>query len=211
MATIDERFELEERLRRPARGEPIWLLAKQFPHQGEWTEDAYLSLETNQLVEFVDGCLEFLPMPTDSHQAISDFLLDALKTYVRPRKLGTIRYAPLRLRVGPKYREPDLLFLRAERDHFRHDRYWASADLVVEIVSPKQPERDWETKRIEYALAGIPEYWIADPRDNTLTIFTLDDGATAYREAGRYKEGETAASVVLQGLNIDVSALFAVE
>lgn len=211
MATVNPDIELEERLRRPARGEPVWPLADQFPHQGEWTEDSYLSLETNQLIEFVDGCLEFLPVPTDSHQAISDFLLDVLKAYVRPRKLGTIRYGPLRLRVGSKYREPDLLFLRAERDHLRHDRYWESADLVVEIVSPKQPDRDWETKRAEYAATGIPEYWIADPRDNSLTVFTLDAGATEYREAGRYQEGETAASVLLDGLNIDVSAIFASE
>jgi Uma2 family endonuclease len=150
-------------------------------------------------------------MLTDSHQAISDFLFERLKGYVRPRRLGTVRYAPLRLRVGPTYREPDLLFLRAERDHLRHERYWESADLVVEIVSPKGVERDWETKKSEYALAGIPEYWIADPRDKTLTIFTLDDGATEYREAGRYKEGDIAASILLDGLTVDVAAVFAAE
>jgi hypothetical protein len=40
------------------------------PEQGAWTEEQYLRLtdHTNQLVEFTDGVLEVLPMPTDRHQ-----------------------------------------------------------------------------------------------------------------------------------------------
>ncbi|HEX6986083.1 MAG TPA: Uma2 family endonuclease, partial [Planctomycetaceae bacterium] len=59
------------------------------------------------------------------------------------------------------------------------------------------------------AAAGIPDYWIADPRDRTLTVFTLDPGATEYREAGKYREGETARSVLPDGLTADVAAAFA--
>ncbi len=35
--------------------------------------------------------------------------------------------------------------------------------LVVEVVSPKQQERDYRHKRTEYAERHIPEYWIVDP------------------------------------------------
>ena len=52
------------------RGEPTWELALLFPFQGEWTESAYLALDTNRLIELSDGCLEFLPMPTVLHQLI---------------------------------------------------------------------------------------------------------------------------------------------
>lgn len=80
---------------------------------------------------------------------------------------------------------------------------------MVEVVSENEPNRDRVKKKREYAAAGIPEYWIADPRDKTLTIFTLEAGAAEYREAGRYREGETAWSVLLDGLAIDVTAAFA--
>ena len=200
---------IDEALRNPTPGEPPWGIAQLFEEQGEWTEEAYLAIDRNILIEFADGCLEFPPMPTDSHQALSDYLLDALKAFIRPRQLGTIRYAPLRVRIRPqKYREPDILFLRAERDHLRGEKFWQSADLVVEIVSDDDPNRDWVTKLADYAEAGIPEYWIADPRDQTLTVFTLEPGATSYREAGRYRRGDTAKSVLLDGLTIDVAAAF---
>ncbi len=200
---------IDEALRDPNPGEPAWGIAQLYDEQGEWTEEDYLAIQANILVEFVDGCLEFPPMPTDSHQALSDYLLDALKAFVRPRALGTIRYAPLRVRIRPKkYREPDILFLRSERDHLRGEKFWESADLVVEIVSADDPGRDWVKKRFDYAEAGIPEYWIADPQDRTLTVLTLDPGASEYREAGRYLEGEMARSVLLDGLTVDVAAAF---
>ena len=57
-----------------------------------------------------------------------------------------------------------------------------------------------------YAEAGIPEYWIADPRDETLTVLVLR--GDAYVEHGRYGRGETAVSVLLDGFAAEVSAVF---
>jgi Uma2 family endonuclease len=54
--------------------------------------------------------------------------------------------------------------MKAEHRNRRTFDYWEGADLVVEIVNRDDPARDLETKRAEYAEAGIPEYWIVDPR-----------------------------------------------
>ena len=48
---------------------------------------------------------------------------------------------------------------------------------MVEVVSPDDPGRDLVEKRADYAEAGIAEYWIADPRDQTIRVLTLQDGA----------------------------------
>ena len=48
--------------------EPTWDVAQLFPPQGDWSEAEYLALDTNHLVEFSQGFVEFLPMPTLSHQ-----------------------------------------------------------------------------------------------------------------------------------------------
>src|SRR2546421_762622 len=55
-----------------------WLIDN-LPKQGQWTEKEYLWLtdSTKRLVELTDGRIEVLPMPTDKHQAISYFLLQA--------------------------------------------------------------------------------------------------------------------------------------
>ena len=82
--------------------------------------------------------------------------------------------APLRLRLWrEKIREPDLLFLADANDPRRQDAYWTGADLVIEVVSRDDPQRDLVTKRSEYAQAGIPEYWIVDPQTATITVLRL--------------------------------------
>ena len=78
------------------------------PLQGLWTEAQYLQLTDHArlLLEFTDGRLEVPPMPTDRHQAISQFLFLALSPFVGTRG-GRVRHAPLRLRIRDgKFREP---------------------------------------------------------------------------------------------------------
>jgi Uma2 family endonuclease len=184
-------------------------MAQFFPRQGDWTIREYLELEADGRVEYNRGRLEFLPMPTEWHQEIAGFFYRTLYEFVRVRKLGKVYFAGLRVRTQRrKFREPDVSFLRTEKFAQRKGRYWEAADLVVEVVSDDDPARDLVKKKSEYASAGIAEYWIADPRDRTLTILTLDDGATEYREAGRYAASEMARSVLLDGLTIDVTAAF---
>src|SRR5438477_12508337 len=81
--------------------------------QGTWTEEQYLRLtdRTNRLIEFVNGSIEVLPMPTDKHQDIVQFFLFALSAFLIPRG-GKVQIAALRL-ILPEgtYREPDLLVL----------------------------------------------------------------------------------------------------
>ena len=82
-----------------------------WPLQGLWTEEQYLRLtdQTNRFIEFTEGAVEVLPMPSLQHQAISRALFLALLAYVQ-RLGGTVFYAPLRVRVAPgRFREPDLV------------------------------------------------------------------------------------------------------
>jgi hypothetical protein len=64
--------------------------------QGSWTDEEYLTLtdHTTRLVEFTDGFLELLPMPTDYHQAMVQFLLYAFDGFLKP--LAWIPMSPLR-------------------------------------------------------------------------------------------------------------------
>ncbi len=149
-------------------------LLELLPPQGDWSEDDYLWLtdRSNRLIELTDGFLEVLPMPTDEHQGILSFLEDAFKAAIGPR--GVVRFAPLRLRLrSRKFREPDLLLLLDRADPRRENRYWHGADLLLEVVSPDKPARDLIEKRRDYAEAGIPEYWIVNPLDQTILVLTL--------------------------------------
>jgi Uma2 family endonuclease len=177
------------------------------PLQGLWTEEQYLKLtdQTNHMIELADGVIEVLPMPTDKHQVILALLYELLLAAIRPLG-GKVLFAPLRIRIREgKYREPDLLLVLAADDPRRQNAYWLGADLVVEIVSSDDPERDTKVKRVDYAEAGIPEYWIVNPEDESITVLTLGDDS--YREHGVFRRGSAATSVLLQGFVVDVDAV----
>src|SRR5215216_1554045 len=77
----------------PDDAEPVWKIATLFPAQGAWSEEDYLELETNHLIEYSHGYIEVLPMPTELHQDIVLMLYELLKQYVKPRALGKILLA----------------------------------------------------------------------------------------------------------------------
>jgi Uma2 family endonuclease len=193
------------------RGDPTWELVEQFPYQGEWTEEEYLAREFDGLVEFTDGVLEFLPMVTRRHQDIWEHLYDRLRDHVRPRKLGKVYSAPMKVRIrSGKHREPDVTF--AGFDQLGPpDGPLQGARLVMEVVSGSVDDRvrDLIEKRQEYGSIGIPEYWIIDPETETITVLTLPAGKTEYAVHGEFKPGQQATSVLLPGFAVDVTACFA--
>lgn len=190
-------------------GEPVWELAHLFPSQGYWTEEEYLALNTNRLIEYSNGFLEVLPMPTMAHQDIVIFLFELLKSFVVSQSLGKVYLAPLRVRLSRKeYREPDVVFLSEERLQRSTGDYPNGADLVMEVVSGSQAdrERDLVTKRQVYAYFGIQEYWIVDPKEWQITVLRLH--GEAYAEHGRFGKGSQATSYLLPGFSVMVDEVF---
>ncbi len=98
------------------------------------------------------------------------------------------------------------MLLRDAADPRRQGQYWLGADLVVEVVSPDKPEHDLVEKRRDYAEASVPEYWIVDPRSETIAVLRLQDGA--YVEHGVFGRGAEATSALLAGFAVDVAAVF---
>lgn len=186
--------------------EPAWQIAELFPPQGEWSEQEYLALKTNRLVEFDNGNIEVLPVPTKTHQLIVLFLRDLLVAFLAGR--GLVLVAPYRLRIpGRKYREPDVIYLTPEQDSAAGEDFCEAAELVMEVVSANDPDRDYVTKRAEYAAAGVREYWIIDAPASQVTVLRLENGE--YAEHGRFGPGQQAISAILPGFAADVDNVLA--
>jgi Uma2 family endonuclease len=178
------------------------------PAQGCWSEEEYLVLtdNRNRLVEYTDGFVEVLPMPTDAHQAILGFLYLAFFHSFGPRG-GLVRFSALRLRIrSGKFREPDLMLLLSAQDSRRENRYWLGADLALEVVSEDKPERDLVDKVADYAEGHIPEYWIVNPLTETITVLSLVENA--YQQAGMYRRGDRAGSALSPDFSLAVDEVF---
>ena len=91
-------------------------------------------------------------------------------------------------------------------DYRRQNRFWLGADVALEVVSEEKPERDLVEKRGAYAEGGVPEYSIVNPQTETISVLRLR--GDTYEEAGVYRRGESASSVLLPGFSIPVAAVF---
>lgn len=194
-------------MRGPETETPVWRIANLFPNQGEWSEQEYLALETNRRVEFDNGFLEVHDAPTDKHQGTIVFLCFALSSIARHIG-GAVRPGGLLVRLwDQKYRQPDVVFLRDRNNILRQEKFWDGADLAIEVVSQghESRERDLVTKRIEYARAGIQEYWIVDPEQETVTVLSL--AGDTYSEDGLYGRGDFVKSPLLPELALPVAEI----
>ena len=192
--------------------EPTWEFARLFPAQGQWDEEDYFAIDTNQLVEFSNGQLEVLEMPSITHQLIALALFRLFDRWVEAHALGKVLLAPIKIQLWPgKYREPDLVLILPHRLPRHTEQYWLGADLVIEVISPGDRHRDIKTKRWEYAQAGITEYWLVDPESQTITVLTLAQTAVppSYCVHGEFGIGQQATSCLLANFVVDVEQLFA--
>ncbi len=192
------------------RPRPTYAVAELFPREGEWTEEEYLALETNRIVELSDGKLEVAEMPTDLHQLILLRLATAIFSWVSRHKLGYVRFSalPVRLWRG-QFREPDLLFMAAVHADRITPKYWGVPDLVAEVLSPGNPDHDRVRKKREYARAGIPEYWIVDAQEKTIEVYLLR--TRQYRLDRTLGLSDTLTSAQWPGFKLALVDLFAEE
>ena len=192
---------------------PDRLADRDLPPEGTaLTGEQFLALPFGGVrAEWVDGTITYLPMTSELHRAIQMWLIAALIDYRRVREVDAkIRAAGTGVSVPRGYDEPDVTFILDTDDPRRanaiRDMVWLGADVVFEIVSPSDPDRDHVRKRDDYAGSEVGEYWIVDPRGRARTVTVLTaDGAGGWNERV-FAEGETATGTVLDGFAVDVAA-----
>lgn len=175
-----------------------------------WTLTDFLSIfgDYNGLVEIVEGQLVIHDMPGTKHQMI---LLN-IAVRLRASTAGQVFVAALPVRLTDEtVREPDVLFFATAHLDRLHDAYVDPPDLAIEVISPSSSgrKRDLIEKRAEYARAGVPEYWIVDPKASSVLVLRLDSGGCEYREVGRFAGDDVVTALAAPDVAIRVADMFA--
>lgn len=141
------------------------------------TEEEFVSwCDEDTNAEWVDGEV-IMPSPANlKHVDLAGFLNLVLRGFVTSRSLGVVYGPELQVRFASlrRRRVPDLLFVSTERMHIlKPTEVDGAPDLIVEIVSPDSPARDWREKYLEYEAAGVREYWVVDPMSQRFEGYTL--------------------------------------
>jgi Uma2 family endonuclease len=137
-------------------------------------EDFFAWSDEDTRAEWVDGVVQ-IPSPANArHQMIMFFLARVIASFLEVRPLGTILEAPFLMKLAQSAREPDLVFVATDhQDRLTPTYLDGPADLAVEIISPENTARDRGEKFYEYQAAGIPEYWLIDPRTEHAEFYQL--------------------------------------
>ena len=178
-------------------------------HGAKLTLAEYLALDIEGLWELADGELYEMPPPNLDHQELIGFLYWMLRSYLHGTtpKLGRVWHGAGVALSDTMMLIPDLVFVRSQRQDILRTNYIDGApDLVVEALSTDR-RRDLALKRGWYAAAGIPEYWILDPVNDTLTILELS--GNEYTERAVLGSNDVLTTPMLPGFELPLERLFA--
>jgi len=133
--------------------------------------------EDGNRYEVIDGVLYMTTAPSFFHQWIVSRITRLLQEQIEDPGVGLVAFAPIGvLMPGCDPVQPDIVVISAQDRDIIHDRRINGVPaLLVEVLSPTNPEKDTEIKRAAYARAGVPEYWIIRPANRDLLLYTQPD------------------------------------
>jgi Uma2 family endonuclease len=184
--------------------EQVW------PVQGRWTYEDYLRLpDDSRRYEIIEGVLYVTNAPSYEHQFVVAQIIKKIGNFVEASNLGIVLPAPFEVHLSNTTRpvQPDVIFIKADKQPAADTQIFAGLpDLIIEVLSPSSIRTDRHIKFDAYERAGVPEYWIVNPKTRSVEIYTLSGGE--YALLGEFTGSDPLTSTVLAGINIVTSTLF---
>ena len=179
--------------------------------ENEETEyEKYQNLPEGTHAEFIDGKIYYLDSPNTKHQRTSRRLMSRFDIYLQGKTCEAFQ-APFDVKIDFEFDkssettlQPDILII-CDDEKLDEKGVFGAPDLVIEILSPSNPDHDKVKKFEKYLLAGVKEYWIVDPIREEINVYLLDYGR--YEET-TYVKGDVIKVSILDNLHIDVTDLF---
>jgi len=184
------------------------------PTTRHWTSkdlDALIPQEGTRY-EIIAGDLYVSHQPSWHHQYVCGMLHHLLQAWSLTTGLGAAVPAPGLIFAEDDDVAPDVVWISHPRFQGALDRAGhlrVAPELVIEVLSPGRANarRDREVKRGLYGRRGVQEYWIVDPRAQTVDVYRPMDGVLAH--VTRLTRQDTLTSPLLPGFTCAVGTLFA--
>ena len=122
--------------------------------------------------ELLEGMLLVTPAPNNAHQVVATRLAHRLAHILEPSGVAEVVAVGAIQRGTHTQLQPDILVYPSTYPptaHWRDIRDWW---LAVEVLSPASRLYDREVKRGAYLALGVEEYWIVDPSDCSVEVWS---------------------------------------
>ena len=195
---------------------PITSISQLDPN-GTYSYADYLTWQFTELVELLRGkIMRRMSAPTDQHQVIVGDLFFSFKGYLQ-RQTCQVRMAPYDVRLPQRGTtadqaiytvvQPDICVI-CDPGKIEQRGCLGAPDLIAEVLSPGTSARDWKDKFDLYEEAGVGEYWIVAPGEQSISVFVRDAGTERYQLAGEYAQPGSVPCTTLPGLELNWSDIF---
>lgn len=176
----------------------------------------YLKWKFEERLELLKGKIfKMSPAPNLSHQRTSMRLTLKFGNFFYGKKCQLF-HAPFDVRLPDSQKktgdkdvftvvQPDLCVI-CDDSKLDERGCIGSPDLVVEILSPGNTNKEMSNKFRLYEEAGVREYWLVEPNDRIILIYYLKDGQ--YIGLKPFTDEEDAVSVIFPDLKVPVAELF---
>ena len=181
-----------------------------------YTYADYLKWKFEEQLELIRGKIfKMSPAPAPVHQKISLAIGGIFYRKLKKSKCQTFP-APFDVRLPVKNRkkdneittvvQPDLCII-CDESKIDSRGCIGAPDLIVEILSPGNSAKDVKLKYDVYEKAGVKEYWIVYPVEETVAVLILHEKGK-YNGATLYAGKDSIQSQVVPGLTVNVKEIF---
>jgi Uma2 family endonuclease len=137
------------------------------------------NLDENYYYELIEGKVVKKNTPNLAHHRVSKRLFIGLQNYLTNKNIGELFFAPLDVYFNDfNVFQPDLFFVSDSNKHILTNEGLVKGipNLVVEIISPDSTIYDKGKKMKVYKFHKVSEYWIIDPKSQSVEIYVYRDG-----------------------------------
>jgi Uma2 family endonuclease len=194
------------------KNEPVTL--QELDMNKTYTYADYFRWKLEERVELIRGRIfKMSPAPNRRHQQISGNIFYELKRFVQ-RGPCEVYSAPFDVRLPRRSAsdkdittvlQPDVCVV-CDAGKLDEKGCVGAPDIVVEVLSPGNNAKELKNKYEVYEEAGVREYWVVSPQDETVLVYTLTGGK--YTASRMMVAGDSVHSTVLNGFSLDVARLF---
>jgi len=174
----------------------------------------YFKWQFEERVELIKGKIFIMsPAPNPYHQELTGDIHALLHNFLR-KKPCKVYTAPFDVRLPKTSKEDKQIFTVLQPDicvicdlsKIDGRGCVGAPDIIVEILSPGNSEKELKEKKNVYEEAGVKEYWVVSPWYQNFLVYTLE--GDKFLPPFVKVPGDIITSTVLPEFSIDLTELF---
>lgn len=172
----------------------------------------YLSWPEDERVEIIDGDPYLLAAPSRIHQKVLSELHRQIANFLVGKEYE-VYPAPFHVVLDLEENnsneediqnvfEPDITIV-CDTSKLDDAGCKGTPDMIVEVISPSTARHDKIVKFNKYEQAGVKEYWIIEPQEKIVSVFTLQENRR-YGRPSLYTNEDRVQVTIFDELIIDL-------